>query len=99
MRSVYYTHLDVYKRQIFPTLISVTPRRVGEAYAAHAVGFQIASAAIGVATLPALVGLLSRWFGLEVLCVELLAASLVLLALHECVVRLYDSPQAAPVLA
>jgi fucose permease len=78
---------------IFPTLISVTPRRVGERLAPHAVGFQIAGAAVGVATLPGLVGLAARRYGLEVLCAELLAATLLLLVLHESMMARYDAPK------
>jgi len=68
---------------IFPTLISLTPQRVGPYFAPQAVGFQVAGAAVGSAVFPGLVGLLARRFSLEVLGVHLLAAALVLLALHE----------------
>lgn len=80
---------------VFPTLISVTPRRVGKRFAAHAVGFQIAAAAIGMATLPGLVGLLARRFSLEVLCAELLIASIMLLALHEIMMKCFDRAEQA----
>jgi fucose permease len=51
---------------IFPTLIATTPRRVGAAHAANAVGVQIASAALGQSLLPALLGVLAGAAGLEV---------------------------------
>ena len=69
---------------VFPLLISETPSRVGEQYAAHAVGFQIFSAAtLGGAALPALAGILARHLGLESLGPLLLAATLALLLLHQ----------------
>jgi fucose permease len=51
----------------FPLLIAATPERVGAPYAAHAVGFQIAAAYLGAATLPGTAGVLARRLGLEVL--------------------------------
>jgi MFS family permease len=72
---------------IFPTLISVTPGRVGHFHAAQAVGFQVAAASVGVVVFPSLVGLLARTMGLEILGLYLIAASLLLLAMHEVTVR------------
>ena len=66
---------------IFPTLIAATPRRVGAAHAANAVGFQIAAAALGQSLLPALVGLLAGALGLEVVAPSLFAAALALSAI------------------
>jgi fucose permease len=73
---------------VFPTLISVTPERVGRRYAPHAVGFQVAAASIGIAFFPGAVGLLARHLGLESVCAYLVAASLALFALHELALRL-----------
>ena len=67
---------------IFPLLISETPARVGERYAAHAIGFQIAAATLGAGTLPALVGVLMSRLGLETLGPALLGFSLLLALLH-----------------
>ena len=72
---------------IFPTLISATPDRVGAYYSAQSVGFQIAVASIGIAMFPGVVGTIARQAGLEVICVYLLGAAVVLLLLHEAVVR------------
>ena len=72
---------------VFPTLISDTPGRVGHYFAAQAVGFQVAAANIGIATIPGGVALLARSSGLEVICVFLLAGSVVLLVLQEIVMR------------
>jgi fucose permease len=67
---------------IFPLLISQTPRRLGAA-AGHAIGFQVAAAYLGTATLPGGAGVLARWNGLEVLGPFLVVGSVVLLVLHE----------------
>ena len=68
---------------VFPSLIATTPARIGAAHAANAIGFQIAAAVLGQSLLPAAVGLLARWFGLEVIGPALLAAALLLLLLYE----------------
>jgi fucose permease len=70
---------------VFPTLISVTPDRVGHYFAPQAVGFQVAAANIGIATLPGLVALVARRAGLETVCVFLVVGSVVLLVLQEAV--------------
>jgi fucose permease len=73
---------------IFPLMISATPRRVGPRDAAHAVGYQIAAAALGGAALPALAGVIAKAHGLEVIGPYLIAVACVLLVLHETVLRL-----------
>jgi fucose permease len=50
---------------IFPSLIAITPARMGPRHTANAVGLQISIAAIGLATLPALCGLAAQYVGLE----------------------------------
>ena len=70
---------------IFPTWISITPQRVGAYYAPQAVGFQVAAANVGIALLPGAVGVLARRQGLEVVCVFLVAGSLLLLVMEEVV--------------
>jgi fucose permease len=67
---------------IFPLLVAQTPARVGERYAAHAIGFQVSAATLGAGALPALAGLLARHAGLESLGPFLLGSSLLLLLLH-----------------
>ena len=73
---------------IFPLMISVTPQRVGTRDASHAVGYQIAAAALGGAGLPALAGILAKSYGLEVIGPYLIAVAMMFLALHEVVLRL-----------
>jgi fucose permease len=70
---------------IFPLLMSETPGRVGRRDSDHAVGFQISAASLGGAALPAVAGLLAKARGLEALGPYLLAATVVLLVLHEAV--------------
>jgi fucose permease len=68
---------------IYPTLMSVTPERVGKVYAANVIGLQTASAGIGAAGLPALAGVLAESTGLEIVGPFLLASSGALFLLHE----------------
>jgi fucose permease len=72
---------------IFPTMISQTPTRFESAHVPNVVGFQVASASIGIATIPWLIGVVARHAGLEVLPGLLLAATVVMIVLHELVVR------------
>lgn len=76
---------------MFPTLISLTPARVGKHASDQVVGFQISTASLGAAGIPGLTGLLTKWLGLEVIGMVMLVATLVLLILHEslitCVAR------------
>jgi fucose permease len=71
---------------IFPSLIAATPTRLGPAHTAHGVGFQIAAAVLGQSLLPSLVGVLAGQWGLEVVGPALLAAAILLLALHEALI-------------
>jgi len=68
---------------IFPTMIASTPDRIPRNHLANAVGFQIAAAALGQSLLPALVGVMARRLGLEVVAPALLAAAALLYSLHE----------------
>jgi fucose permease len=73
---------------LFPSLISSTPRQVGAAHAANAIGFQVAAGSVGIAILPGLAGVLAENLGLEIIGPFLVVASVVLLLLHEALVRL-----------
>ena len=68
---------------IFASLISLTPNRVGRTHADSAIGFQIAAAGLGGATLTGLVGIVAHTFGLWVVGAALLFFSLLLLGLYE----------------
>ncbi|MCG8347803.1 MAG: MFS transporter [Chloroflexales bacterium] len=82
---------------IFPLLIAQTPARLGAAHAANAIGFQIAAANLGVSCLPALAGVLAGAIGLEVIGPFMLATGLLLLLLHEVVLRMETlQPRSVP---
>lgn len=72
---------------IYPGLMAETPRRVGDRLAPHAVGFQVSAATAGVAIVPTLIGLLSQHVGLTAVGPALATCALVLLVLHELLVR------------
>lgn len=68
---------------VFPTLVAVTPDRVGIAHTANAIGFQIGFAGLGAALLVGLAGVLAESQGRELIAPFLLAAAAVTLVLHE----------------
>jgi fucose permease len=73
---------------IFPSLIATTPARLGAVHTATGVGLQIAAAVLGQSFLPALVGILARHLGLEIVGPALCTAAVVLLALYELLLAL-----------
>lgn len=76
---------------VFPLLISSTPRRLGLADATNAIGFQVGAASFGIAVLPGLAGALAERTSIEIVPPFLLAAILIMLALHELAVRGSDA--------
>jgi fucose permease len=72
---------------IYPGLMSETPRRTGNAAAAHAVGFQVSAAVAGMVALPALGGLLAERIGLEGTAAFVAGCAALLLILHELLTR------------
>jgi fucose permease len=44
---------------MFPTLMSLTPSRLGQGVSLHAIGFQVSAAVLGGATIPSLAGVLA----------------------------------------
>ncbi|ACY13851.1 major facilitator superfamily MFS_1 [Haliangium ochraceum DSM 14365] len=72
---------------VFATLIRLTPARVGAAHADNAIGFQIASAALGGASLTALVGVVADALGLEAIGVAFVVCTVVLFGHFEVLVR------------
>jgi len=77
---------------IFPSLIATTPARVGARHIGNAVGVQIAAATLGASMLPAATGVVVARLGLEAVGPTVLAAALLLVVLHEVLVR---TPRAA----
>lgn len=76
---------------IFPTLIALTPRRFAEPHVPNVVGFQVAGASLGIATVPLLIGVLAARTSLEALPTALLGLSALMIALSE---RLAGSTEA-----
>lgn len=73
---------------VYPTLVSLTPRRVGEGRASRAISYQVAAGVLGFALLPAGFGVLAEDAGLELLGPVLLAGVVVVAALHRLAARL-----------
>jgi fucose permease len=73
---------------IFPTLVAITPARLGAEHAANAVGFQIAAAALGLSLLPSLVGLAAGAFGIGVIAPLLVAMAVLLLVVYRLLDRM-----------
>jgi fucose permease len=67
---------------IFPTLISQTPKRVGQRYASHAIGFQVSAAMLGIVIGPSLVGLLGVRFGLQTGALVIVVLALLMTAAY-----------------
>lgn len=72
----------------FPTLVSLTPGRVGDAIAPHAVGFQMMAAGLGSTLIPGALGWLAQHWGLGVLPLWLVLGMVMLIGLHEVTVAL-----------
>lgn len=81
---------------IFPALVALTPQRVGRQHAPNAIGFEIGAAGLGGAAIPALTGVLGDSLGLEVIPLFLLFVALLLIGLHEYLVRVGDKRSFAP---
>ena len=67
---------------LFPSLIAVTPERLGPQHTANGIGFQISAAMLGGAGISALTGLLVGRLGLEVVGPVVFVSSLALFALY-----------------
>ena len=80
---------------VFPTLISMTPARVGVASAGTVVGFQIAAAAAGQALLPAALGAAGDRLGVGALGIGLVVMATLPVALHRALARLSAAQSAA----
>lgn len=81
---------------IFPTLIAVTPHRMGVHRAPAVIGYQVAAAALGGAVVPAGAGVLIARSGLEVVGPVLAATALVMAILHLAAVRLAGRRDVVP---
>jgi fucose permease len=66
---------------IFPALMSGTSQRVGARFAANTIGMQMTATGLGAAVITSLLGVLARWFSLEVVPICLLVIFLGLFGL------------------
>lgn len=67
---------------IFPTLVSLTPLRIGRDRSTRMVGYQLAAASLGIASLPWALGLLAEAQGLAVLGPGLFGITALFTILH-----------------
>ncbi len=67
---------------IFPTLIAVTPARLGSDRSTRSIGHQLAAANLGVAAIPWLIGLFAESLGVSALAPGLFATGLLLAVVH-----------------
>lgn len=74
--------LGISNAPVFPSLIAITPARIGKEHAATAIGAQISLAMVGASVLPGLAGLLSNQYGLEIIPKVFFVAALILLVLY-----------------
>ena len=72
---------------IFASLISLTPARVGREHSDNAIGFQIASAGLGGATLTAVVGVIAGVVGLEAIGASIVVMAVLLFGLYSLLTR------------
>jgi hypothetical protein len=82
---------------VFPALIAVTPGRIGDERAQHAIAWQVGAAAAGGSGISAVVGLLINQTSLAVLGPAIVVLALLLFAANAALTRL--APIRAPVRA
>jgi fucose permease len=68
---------------VFPTLVAVTPDRVGIAHTPNAIGFQIGFAGLGAALLVGLAGIIADNQGRELIAPFLVSVATITLIVHE----------------
>lgn len=83
---------------VYPLLMADTPRRLGDRYAIHAIGFQVAAAYLGAAAIPGGIGVTAGRYGVEFVAPSLLCVAVVVFILHETTVsvRRRPGPEAQP---
>ncbi|WP_207508297.1 MFS transporter [Telluribacter humicola] len=74
---------------VFPSLIAMTPDRIGDRHAGNAVGYQVSSAMIGGALLPGFAGLMIDYFGIEVISKIHVFEAVIMCILYLTISRLY----------
>jgi fucose permease len=79
---------------IFPCLMSRTPQRLGQQTAAHAIGFQIAAATLGAATIPGITGVAIERLGVDIIATAAVCVAVCLMVVHESLLMTTRSQQA-----
>ena len=79
---------------MFPTMMSLTPARLGQSVSTHAIGFQVSAAVLGAAAVPSLAGVLSERTSLVAVAWTLVVGSLALIAV-DTFLRLRTTPPPA----
>ena len=67
---------------VFPTMVALTPARIGRVRSTRVIGYQLAAANIGAATIPWILGMAAGSLGLDALAAGLVAGTLGLGVLH-----------------
>ena len=75
---------------VFPCLMTRTPQRLGFALSAHAIGFQMGAAMLGIAMIPGSLGWLANRFGLQAIPIGTVILASILWILHEALSRQPD---------
>ena len=76
------TILGIANAPVFPSLIAITPERIGKEHTGTAIGVQISMAMLGGALVPGIAGFLSDDYGLEVISVIFAICSILLAAAY-----------------
>jgi fucose permease len=67
---------------VFPSLVALTPDRLGTEGASAAIGWQLATASLGTSTIPAVIGVIASRAGVASIGPALVVAALLLAAVH-----------------
>jgi fucose permease len=81
---------------VFPTLVSVTPARLGRGRSTKAMGYQLAAANLGAATVPWVLGIVAENRGVASLAPGLFAAAVALTVVHVASARISSGAGASP---
>jgi fucose permease len=79
---------------LFPTLMSLTPTRLGSQVALHAIGFQVSAATLGIVTIPTVAGFLAERTSLTAIAWVMAAGAAIVIALETMLRARADSPAA-----
>lgn len=63
---------------IFPTLVTLTPQRIGRDRSTHSIGYQLAAATVGASAIPWLIGLVGERGGFQALAGSIFVVCLIL---------------------